>query len=76
METIINEFKEIAANPKKQLAMYKKQGKKVIGVLYNLTQPQGLLFQPVAGNRSAVLCDISILHYLYFLLHRHHLCFR
>ena len=50
--------------------------KKVIGVLYNLTQPQGLLFQPVAGNRSAVLCDISILHYLYFLLHRHHLCFR
>ena len=33
METIINEFKEIAANPKKQLAMYKAQGKKVIGVL-------------------------------------------
>ena len=33
METIINEFKEIAANPKKQLAMYKKQGKKIIGVL-------------------------------------------
>lgn len=33
METIINEFKEIAANPKKQLAMYKAQGKKIIGVL-------------------------------------------
>jgi len=33
METIINEFKEIAANPKKQLAMYKAQGKKVIVVL-------------------------------------------
>jgi len=33
METIINEFKEIAANPEKQLAMYKAQGKKAIGVL-------------------------------------------
>ena len=33
METIINEFKEIAANPEKQLAMYKAQGKKSIGVL-------------------------------------------
>lgn len=33
METIINEFKEIAANPEKKLAMYKAQGKKAIGVL-------------------------------------------
>jgi len=33
METIINEFKEIAENPEKQLAMYKAQGKKAIGVL-------------------------------------------
>ncbi|MDD4320635.1 MAG: (R)-2-hydroxyglutaryl-CoA dehydratase subunit beta [Acidaminococcaceae bacterium] len=33
METIINEFREIAANPKKQLAMYKALGKKAIGVL-------------------------------------------
>jgi len=33
MENIINEFKEIAANPAKQLAMYKAQGKKAIGVL-------------------------------------------
>ena len=33
MENIINEFKEIAANPKGQLAMYKAQGKKAIGVL-------------------------------------------
>ncbi len=33
MEKIISEFKEIAANPKGQLAMYKAQGKKAIGVL-------------------------------------------
>lgn len=33
MNTLLDEFKEIAANPKKQLENYKDQGKKAIGVL-------------------------------------------
>lgn len=33
MNTIIDEFKKIAASPKQQLAAYKAQGKKAIGVL-------------------------------------------
>lgn len=33
IEAIIDEFSEIAANPKKQLAMYKEQGKKCIGIM-------------------------------------------
>ena len=33
INTIIDEFKQVAANPKKQLLAYKAQGKKAIGVL-------------------------------------------
>lgn len=33
MNALLDEFKEIAASPKKQLENYKKQGKKAIGVL-------------------------------------------
>lgn len=33
MESIIKEFKEIAARPDKQMTLYKAQGKKLIGVL-------------------------------------------
>ena len=33
MNALIEEFKKVAANPKAQLAAYKGQGKKAIGVL-------------------------------------------
>lgn len=33
IDALIDEFKKIAASPKTQLAKYKAQGKKVIGVL-------------------------------------------
>lgn len=43
IETIINEFASIAANPKKQLADYKAAGKKVIGCLPYYT-PEELVY--------------------------------
>ena len=42
VNALLEEFKVKAATPKQQLAEYKAQGKKVVGVLHNDSIPRSL----------------------------------
>ena len=62
IETLIQEFSQIAANPKAQLAKYKSQGKKCIGVMpyyapEELVYAAGMMPMGMWGSNKKTISD-------------------